>query len=786
LVSITAPSFAAQLVVYDDQLGSGFEDWSWAQHDLQQTTIVHSGTRAISMIPANWEGLFLHRAAGINVEENGILELWVHGGTTGHQAIRLVLQAGSQVVGDALLQEFVEGGTIPAGAWARAVVPFSALGLISGVFDGIILQANAQAVQPTIYFDDLILLDTAGPPPPIRVTVDPEADRRAINPRIYGVNLGSTNEFAALPYPVRRWGGNHLTRYNWRKDATNRASDWFFINLPEGSADSTGLPANSSADRWVDQTLARAADAVVTIPTIGWVARDRVKRWGFSIARYGPQQENECSVSGWPSWCAADAGNGVRPDGSRIAGNNPHDTSVEVGPSFTQEWLSHLLGQFGTADEGGIRFYAMDNEPMLWSETHRDVHPNPATLDELWQRTQAYAEAVKAIDPTAQILGPVVWGWCAYFYSAADGCAAGPDMAAHGGLPLLEWYLTQNRARELETGQRPVDYLDVHYYPQAPNVSLTSDESEVTAALRLRSLRSLYDPSYVDESWIGQPVRLIPRMRSWIDARCPGMKLAITEYNWGGDQGISSALAQAEALAIFGREGVDLATRWVAPQAGSRVLDAFRLYLDYDGQGHSLSGESVRATSNRVDDVGAYAVRLDASHLALLLFNKATTERTATTVVAGSITGEAKLYRFDDTASLHLAGIFPVSGDSLALALPARSASLLLLERPTVSTSRHQSPDSVPRLTAYPSPFASGVVLRYDLRAPTTAIILVCDAAGRIVRRLDMAESDDAGWHSVVWDGRDAKGRMVPAGNYFVRLEAAGEEATARVVRVKR
>ncbi len=57
-------------------------------------------------------------------------------------------------------------------------------------------------------------------------------------------------------------------------------------------------------------------------------------------------------------------------------------------------------------------------------------------------------------------------------------------------------------------------------------------------------------------------------MKAWIAAHYPGTKLSISEYNWGSDDGISGALAQAEALAIFGREGVDLATRWVAPADG--------------------------------------------------------------------------------------------------------------------------------------------------------------------------------------------------------------------------
>jgi len=83
----------------------------------------------------------------------------------------------------------------------------------------------------------------------------------------------------------------------------------------------------------------------------------------------------------------------------------------------------------------------------------------------------------------------------------------------------------------------------------------------------------------------GGVVRLVPRLRAWIAARFPGTRIAITEYSWGGDGGTSSTLAQAEALAIFAREGVDLATRWVVPADGTRIEDAFSLYLDYDGAG---------------------------------------------------------------------------------------------------------------------------------------------------------------------------------------------------------
>ncbi|MCP4661825.1 MAG: hypothetical protein GY856_41005 [bacterium] len=61
----------------------------------------------------------------------------------------------------------------------------------------------------------------------------------------------------------------------------------------------------------------------------------------------------------------------------QIAGNDPADTSVAVDAGFVTGWMAHIASRVGTASEGGVRFYALDNEPMLWSSTHRDVHPAP-------------------------------------------------------------------------------------------------------------------------------------------------------------------------------------------------------------------------------------------------------------------------------------------------------------------------------------------------------------------------------------------------------------------------
>jgi len=387
------------------------------------------------------------------------------------------------------------------------------------------------------------------------------------------------------------------------------------------------------------------------------------------VAKYGAQTTTDPYQS--------DCGNGVGADGKNIAGNDPHDTSKEIDEKYVLQWLDHIETVFGTDmnQHVGLLF---DNEPGLWSSTHRDVHPKALTYDELWNKTLQYGKAIKARKPTYQTFGPIFWGWCAYMFSPADGCSDGADRQAHDDLPLLEWYVKQVGDYKTSTGVTLVDVIDVHFYPQGTNVCSDAEDSG-TAGLRLRSTRSLWDPTYTDESWINQIIELIPRMKGYITDHAPGLRVGLSEYNFGGDNIITGALAQAEALAIFAREDVYAAARWVVPASGTLTESSFAMFLNYDGQGANFyNANSVGASTTDIDVLGSYGF-IDSKYIYVVLIFKNPSPGNVTVDISSAITStvDADVYRFEDGKKLYNAGQVTLTSGKAKISLPGWSATLL-------------------------------------------------------------------------------------------------------------
>ncbi len=456
------------------------------------------------------------------------------------------------------------------------------------------------------------------------VRIDTLAPASAISPLIYGVSFADPAYVKLLGATVNRWGGNSATTFNWDAgNAWNAGRDWEFRNNDGGRS-------GNAVDTFIAQSLAVGAQPLITIPTIGWVAKNtdnNTKAVGVPGHGGPPSAPGSQAIAGYDP-----AANRARTSVPSLPAKNgtfstAPDPSAQV--VYQDDWVHYLTTKFGTGAKG-VTYFAMDNEPDLWSTNHTDIHPVQTSYDELLKEFTTYADAVKAVDPSAKILGPVVSGWTAYQFSGldagSDNYATHADRQAHGDTPFLEWWLQQVALHDSSIGKRTLDDLDVHYYPQAPNVSSAHAADPATQAMRIRSVRSLYDPTYIDESWISQPVDLIPMLRAWINKSYPGTGISISEYNFGGEYDASGAVALAEVLGIYGREGVSMANYWPYPPANTPGAAAFRLYRNFDGNGATFGDLSMPVSSGS-RQVAAFASRhSDTGEIDVVLANESLTQ----------------------------------------------------------------------------------------------------------------------------------------------------------------
>jgi len=292
-------------------------------------------------------------------------------------------------------------------------------------------------------------------------------------------------------------------------------------------------------------------------------------------------------------WCEPDAGTGDGLGGAWITGNDPADTSRRSVPRSSRlDAAPRVAGV--VAGPLGVRFSPRQRAGPVERDAPRRV-PEPADLRDVLVAHAAVRGGDQAEGPSASSSSGGL-GLVRLLLLSPTTAASAPT-ASRTATSSSRLYLKQAKAYYDSTGVRLVDYLDVHYYPQPNGVSLSDDESAATQALRLRSLKSLYDPAYVDESWIGTMGTRAASCGSFhaprLDRRpLPGHPDRDHRVQLGGDDGTSSTLAQAEPFAIFAREGVESRDPLVVPADGSRIEDAFSLYLDYDGAGGRVQGRA--------------------------------------------------------------------------------------------------------------------------------------------------------------------------------------------------
>jgi hypothetical protein len=557
----------------------------------------------------------------------------------------------------------------------------------------------------------------------------PSENPHTINPQVYGVNgffLDAASAKIANPSIVR-WGGDDTSRYNYQNGNTNSASDYYFENFngagdmfPYGGTNSGSFPGFIAASNTV------GAQTLGTVPVLGWVANNTQYACSFTQASF-PGQEN------YENGC----GNGVYADGSESCTTSGGCDLFGTGTTFAEitsisqpppsitatttpapgsssstlttwadatwagGWVNSILTADGPANPAsgtgkGVAVWDLDNEPTWWDAVHRDVHPVAFTYDEVTNGGIGTALAIKSADPTALVSGPVIDYWWAYFYSKKDieaGWGTGPcyqpwsnpaDRTAHGGVPMIEYYLQQFQKYSTSYNVRLLDYVDIHGYFAADyptgsgnSVGFTTAGDTTEQMARLNSTRVFWDSTYTDASnSYAQPnyttdsnytsscnppqqaPQLIPMLQKWVANDYPGTKTGIDEYNFGGLESINGAVVQADILGIFGRQGLDLGALWPTGEYSSQGPGnyAFAMYRNYDLRNDGatfgdtyLYSTSVSGGADAENQLAVYgAQRSSDQAITIMVINKS----------YGSLTSTVSLQNFTATGGTGQAYVY--------------------------------------------------------------------------------------------------------------------------------
>ncbi len=485
---------------------------------------------------------------------------------------------------------------------------------------------------------------------PITITINTTQNIKPISPLIYGINayvfdtewkssadwkVGLANAPTDLNVGSRRLGGNTMTSYNWENGFCNSGTDSHNENNDYQSfitgAGSAPYSPGAALRTFHNHSIQLGSSSLVDLPCAGYVAADG----------NGEVVAGDAAPSArWKTLSFS------KPDapGSYTLSPDLADNNV-----YVDEELNFLISTFGSAGTAhGIPAYELDNEPGLWhtaadqngvNGSHPLLHTGLTTCGDLLTRNLQLASAIKKLDPNAKVYGPAMWGYPEYysFWSVYDGqkTLQPSDWAQFNIEPYttnntgdeyrynhMTWvnaYLAKMKSSSDVAGKRLLDVFSVHYY------ALDADNP----ATRVQAPRSLWDPNYIENSYItqngngftdGRGLQLIPKLQQSIADFYPDTKLAFTEWDFGGRHDVSGAIAQADALGIFGKFGVHAADYFFP--VDDYIAAAFRIYRNYDGNKSTFGSTSVLAETSDISNSSSYASLDDQGRLHLIYINK--------------------------------------------------------------------------------------------------------------------------------------------------------------------
>lgn len=465
----------------------------------------------------------------------------------------------------------------------------------------------------------------------VRAKLDLTAAGAQVSPYIYGVSHGDAEALHEMGVASRRMGGNLSSVYDWRTGFSSAGADWFFENR---KALDTPHPQENW---WVvmhRENKQYGMKSFFTLPS-EWVAKDGTSS-GFpkavysSCDQFAPDRPDACNGK------LKEKDKDGKQIELRCSKEHPTQNGKYVGAEYNVELLKYCIKEagLGRADQGGIDVVSIDNEPMLYTETHRDMWCKGWSYDDFWEHTKKYAELIRQADPSVKIAAPGLWGWTAYVHSSGDmdyreehGMGWDktdqlPDYKKYG--PFALDFMRRCADYKKKTGHDLIDIFVFHGYPMTPQLGWDNQAAFVHPTpelqeFRVRDVRKFWDEQYRDpETWMGKDswangnIAYVPLMRRWMKEAGWDAPIAIGEYDHAGPEGgleISAAVAQAESFAAFARSGVSYAMYWADPRKHGPVYFAFKMFRNPDGKRTAVGDHFLVAEVSDKDSVAVYAFK---------------------------------------------------------------------------------------------------------------------------------------------------------------------------------